>query len=185
MQAPLLHTHGCYTLRTVICPCRHVTASDVHTFLVIDRSGSMGSMGIQPDSREVRKHKRFSPDDHDTVLGVVYEAVHKYVLERAARAPHDIVTFVPFNDTAIVDFAGWHVKDPERILDRILQTPPNRGTNFANALGKMQHAVAQVWCLLVCAFLHREHGQQVMKTPNLPAETLRCLDFETAASCVD
>eukprot|EP00892_Ulva_mutabilis_P011345 jgi/Ulvmu1/8583/UM045_0026.1 len=127
-----------------LLPCKHVTASDVHTFLVIDRSGSMGSHTIRPDSNEIRHHPRFaSGGELDTVLGVVYEAAHKYILERTARAPRDLVTFIPFHSSADIDFAGWHVRDSVTLLDRLMQTGPGGGTNFGNALFVMQQAVTQ------------------------------------------
>lgn len=119
--------------------------SDVHTFFVIDRSGSMGSPTICPDSRDIREHARFLPNgDLDNVLGVVYEAANKYILERIARAPRDVATFIPFNDHAKVDFAGWPVQDGARLLDRMMQTEPMRGTKFDQALLVMQGAVARV-----------------------------------------
>lgn len=122
-----------------------MTVSDVHTFFVIDRSGSMGSTTICPDSRDIRDHGLFVPDgDLDTVLGVVYEASYKYILERTVRAPRDIATFIPFNDSARIDFSGWAVSNPARLLDRMMRTEPNRGTKFDQALRTMQAAVAQV-----------------------------------------
>lgn len=131
---------------------RHVTVSDVHTFFVIDRSGSMGSTTICPDSNDIRDHGRFVPGgDLDTVLGVVYEAAHKYILERTVRAPRDIATFVPFNDSARIDFSGWAVSDPSSLLDRMMQTEPSRGTKFDQALQTMQTAVQQVRTALFAA----------------------------------
>ena len=135
--------------------CRH--ASDVHTFLVIDRSSSMASQSIRPDSPHIRLHPHFQRGRLDNVLGAVYEAAHKYILERAARAPRDVVTFIPFNAHSHVEFCGWGVKEPAQLLDRIMKTRPRGGTNFAQALQIMQGAVAQVCttvfeshCVLAC-----------------------------------
>ena len=121
-----------------------MTASDVHTFLVIDRSGSMASQSIRPDSHNIRLHPHFQCGRVDNVLGVVYEAAHKYILERAARAPRDVVTFIPFDDHSHIEFCGWGVQEPAQLLDSMMQTRPRRGTNFAQALQTMQGAVAQV-----------------------------------------
>lgn len=91
-------------LRTVhMCGfmCRHVTAADVHTMLVIDRSGSMGSTCIYPDNKDIRSHILFNTG-LDNVLGVVYEAAYKYLQERSAKAPQDVISFLPFNDRTSV-----------------------------------------------------------------------------------
>lgn len=82
--------------------CRHVTAADVHTLLVIDRSGSMASQNIQPDNKDIRSHPRFSSGGLDNVLGVVYEAAYKYLKERSSKAPQDLISFLPFNEGTTV-----------------------------------------------------------------------------------
>lgn len=73
-----------------------MTAADVHTMLVIDRSGSMGSTSIYPDNKDIRTHPEFSPAV-DNVLGVVYEAGYKYLQERSSKAPQDLISFLPFD----------------------------------------------------------------------------------------
>jgi hypothetical protein len=53
--------------------CRHVTAANVHTFMVIDRSKFMATANVTPDNAAIRLHPNF--DGLDNQLGVVYEAV--------------------------------------------------------------------------------------------------------------
>lgn len=78
-----------------------MTAADVHTMLVIDRSGSMGSTYIFPDNKDIRSHPQFT-SELNNVLGVVYEAAYKYLLERSAKAPQDVISFLPFDTSTSV-----------------------------------------------------------------------------------
>lgn len=116
----------------------------MHTLFVIDRSGSMCSSSIKPDSRDIRNHSRFS-GSLDNVLGVVYEAAYKYIMERASRAPRDVVTFVSFNDGARAEFAAWPVQDSAKMVDQMLQITPTGTTQFNQALKKMHSELMQVW----------------------------------------
>ena len=125
--------------------CRHVTAANVHTFMTIDRSGSMGSRSVTPDSAAIRTHPSFSANI-DNVLGVVYEAAHKYMSERRVRAPQDRITFIPFDDSAHVHFATRQVTEVDTLLTSMLQVGPGGGTEFRHALTAAHRSVQQVCC---------------------------------------
>lgn len=104
----------------------------------------MRSQSILPDSRDIRGHASFSSHGLDNVMGVVYEAAYKYIMERAARAPRDVATFIPFDDVAEIIFSAWDVRDHARILDSMLRHPPRGGTHFNTALETMHRAVETV-----------------------------------------
>ena len=123
--------------------CRHITAANVHTFLVIDRSSSMSSRGVVPDSRAIRGAGH-SFDQLDNVLGVVYEAALRYMSERKQRAPTDLLTFVPFCGSAQVGFANRSVQNVDELLPCMMQCKPYNGTNFGNALDVAYGAVQRV-----------------------------------------
>jgi hypothetical protein len=137
---------------TFACPRRHVTAAHVHTFMVIDRSGSMASKSIKPDNRVIRSH----PQIHglDNVLGVVYEAAYKYICERSARAPQDLLTFLPFNDGAQVTCLGSSLQSPDGLLNTMMAVKPDGGTTFYTALSTAYQTLQQVSPQpFICAFL--------------------------------
>ena len=112
--------------------CRHDTAANVHTWLVIDRSSSMSSRSVTPDSSVVRGHADFP--GLDNALGVVYEAAHRYLSERASRSPRDLITFVPFNGDAHVAFAAMPVSNIDGMLSLMMSCKPDNGTAFDRAL---------------------------------------------------
>jgi uncharacterized protein YegL len=122
--------------------CRHITAANVHTFLVIDRSGSMAATSVTPDNHTIRSHSRFQ--DLDNVLGVVYEAAYKYMCERSSRAPQDLVTFIPFDHEAHVHTSNEPLHDVDSILNRMMTCKPSGGTSFFQALACAQTALQQV-----------------------------------------
>jgi hypothetical protein len=122
--------------------CRHITAANVHTFLVIDRSSSMRARSVTPDNHTIRSHPQFH--DLDNVLGVVYEASYKYMCERSSRAPQDLVTFIPFDNQAHVHTANEPLHDVDSILNRMMTCKPGRGTLFYRALACAHTALQQV-----------------------------------------
>jgi hypothetical protein len=122
--------------------CRHVTAASVHTFLVIDCSGSMAARSVTPDNHTIRSHPHFN--GLDNVLGVVYEAVYKYLCERSSRAPEDLLTFIPFSHHARVCIASQPISDVHSILDTLMQFKPRKGTVFCKALACAHRAMQQV-----------------------------------------
>lgn len=126
--------------------CRHFNGSRTHTFLVIDRSGSMRSRVITPDSSDIREHEAFRHGRLDNVLGVVYEAAHKYVLERASKSHEELFTFIPFSSDAEIKFFAKGATDGSvaGLLDEFMECPPERGTNFYKALQKTKLAVTEV-----------------------------------------
>jgi hypothetical protein len=111
--------------------------------MVIDRSGSMGSMTITPDNRDVRGHPKFD-GDLDNVLGVVYEAAYKYMTVRSARAPNDLLSFIPFNDRAELRFTSLPIDDVDYLLGEMLDVAPDGGTCFDSALLVGHEAVQKV-----------------------------------------
>ena len=132
-------------METVRSACRHLTAADVHTFFVIDRSSSMGSTSCTPDNeRGIRELPGFD-EDLENVLGVVYEAAYKYMWARAQNAPHDLVTFLPFNDRAEVKFLAEPISESRNLMTRMLKVDPHKGTKFGEAF-KLMHATLQQVC---------------------------------------
>lgn len=110
--------------------CRHLTSADVHTFFLIDRSSSMGSTYCTPDNeRGIRELDGFN-EDLENVLGVVYEATYKYMWARAQNAPHDLVAFLPFNDSAQAVFTAEPISNSTSLMQRMLQVDPHKGTKF-------------------------------------------------------
>jgi hypothetical protein len=131
----------------LIFMCRHVTAANVHTFLVIDRSGSMAAASVTPDNHVIPSHRQFSRLDN--VLGVVYEAAYKYMSERASRAPQDLLTFIPFNHCSAVGMAAQPVTDVDALLNGMMVYKPEGGTFFGGALSCAQNAMQAV-CISTC-----------------------------------
>jgi von Willebrand factor type A domain len=111
--------------------------------MVIDRSSSMSSRSVTPDSSAIRTHGSFNAA-LDNVLGVVYEASHKYMCERRARSPQDLVTFIPFDNSAHVHFHTQQVTNVDALLTSMLQVAPRGGTVFVNALNSAHQSVHQV-----------------------------------------
>lgn len=95
-----------------------------------------------PANRAIRRHPRFQ--GLDNVLGVVYEAAYKYILERSAHTMRDLATFIPFNMEADVKFTGLSISRPAVLLDKIMRVQPSGGTRFSTALQKMWNAVNEV-----------------------------------------
>lgn len=97
-------TYTCIILESILSimrfVCRHVTAADMNT-LMLDRSVRMGSHTINPDNRDIRSHAYFNPN-LDNVLGVAYVAAYKYLQERSAKAPQDMISFIPCDHIAMV-----------------------------------------------------------------------------------
>jgi hypothetical protein len=114
----------------------------------------MGSRSIVPDNRDIRGHPNFS--GFNNVLGVVYEAAYKYIQERAVKAPQDLVTFIPFDNSAHCAFLAEPVHDVPTLLKRLLSVPVGGGTVFANALSTM-HATLQQVCNQVRTSLLSKH----------------------------
>lgn len=102
----------------------------------------MSSRGVVPDSSAIRSSPSFG--QLDNVLGVVYEAALKYMSERKARAPTDLLTFVPFCGAAHVGFANESVRGVDQLLAAMMQYKPHNGTNFGNALDAAHAAVQEV-----------------------------------------
>ena len=110
--------------------------------MVIDRSGSMASRDVTPDNSAIRNSVHFA--GLDNVLGVVYEAAYKYLCERSARAPNDLMTFVPFDNYAQVAFASQPITSADALLASMMQWKPSGGTQFSSALDTAHASVQAV-----------------------------------------
>jgi hypothetical protein len=126
--------------------CRHVAGGAVHTYLIIDRSSSMASRTITPDSPEIRSHQNIHYLNN--VLGVVHEASMKYIRERSSRAPSDLLTYIPFNHEAVVYVQEQSMQDAPRLLDSLMGIVPGGGTMFSSALRTAHNHLKQVWLVV-------------------------------------
>ena len=104
----------------------------------------MGSTFCTPDNeRGIRELPGFN-EDLENVLGVVYEAAYKYMWARAQNAPHDLVTFLPFNDSSEAVFTAEPISNSATLMQRMLQVDPHKGTKFGAGIRKLQATLRQV-----------------------------------------
>jgi hypothetical protein len=128
--------------RSFAAACRHISGGAIHTYLIIDRSGSMASRSISPDTEEIRSHRNFC--QLNNVLGVVHEASMKYIRERSSRAPSDLLTYIPFNHNAVIHVQEQSMQDAPRILNSLMAITPVGGTRFSSALQTAHSHLKQV-----------------------------------------
>lgn len=83
-------------------------------------------------------------EDLENVLGVVYEAAYKYMWARTQNAPRDLVTFLPFNDSAQAVFTAEPIPNSTSLMQRMLQVDPYKGTKFGVGIKQLQ-ATLQQW----------------------------------------
>eukprot|EP00884_Botryococcus_braunii_P007870 jgi/Botrbrau1/17084/Bobra.0611s0002.1 len=104
------------------------------TYFIIDRSGSMGSGDVQPQSPQICNAVGFN--NLRNRLGVVYEAMMTYISTRKAVSPGDTITFVPFHQSADVIFSQLSITDDLQALEYMMRVTPHGGTQFTCGIQK-------------------------------------------------
>jgi hypothetical protein len=130
-------TKGCISERGHCFPCDHKAESNppCQTFMIIDRSSSMGSTSIRPNLPIICNHGWFINgwfNQLNNVLGCVYEAAQHYILTRLSKSKSDTLTFVPFDKSAFVEFQNKPLSPT--LVKRMLHIKPGYGTYFSKGL---------------------------------------------------
>lgn len=100
----------------------------IHTYFIIDRSGSMCLQEVQPSLPFVAVR-------HNTAFGAVLECLHRYICQRTAVSSQDKVTLVSFNTSAQVVFDAKPASQDLIRSPAVLGVQPDGGTQFSEGLG--------------------------------------------------
>ena len=136
-----------------------------HTFLIIDRSGSMDCEDMQPEMRQVVQHPKFrvkvaadginyklrrntqASDPSlplNNILGVVHEACYKYTSTRKAKEADDLVTYIAFNREAKVLANAESIQADNRLLNVMMGVYPYHQTEFSVGIKAAHDRLKQV-----------------------------------------
>ncbi|KAJ6231075.1 hsp70 family protein [Anaeramoeba flamelloides] len=101
-------------------------SSNLHTFLILDTSGSMKNPDVQPSNSKDWYSPNTFPNNR---YGAVLEAVGEYIIERKKLGSNDRVTLIHFDTNARLIF-----KDKELSTKLVINSPKPQygGTYFVN-----------------------------------------------------
>ncbi|KAL0228326.1 hypothetical protein RCL1_004469 [Eukaryota sp. TZLM3-RCL] len=108
-----------------VFPCVHSNGGTYHTFLVVDRSGSMGSTSALPTQSWINQKN---------ILGSALEACFTFTQKRLNQNPTDLLTLITFDTSAETLLVNHPVTDTNTLRNAIAQVSTGGGTHFQVAL---------------------------------------------------
>ncbi|KAL0222099.1 hypothetical protein RCL1_001953 [Eukaryota sp. TZLM3-RCL] len=104
-----------------VFPCTHSSSGTYHSFLIVDRSGSMSSTSSKPYQSWISQKN---------ILGAAVEAMYNFQQKRAAQNPNDFISVIEFDSNATLLLDSLNITNDETFRSSINSLYPRGGTEF-------------------------------------------------------